>query len=145
MINLFILLVWIQSSFLEIPEYIVEYHQIKTKEEELNFIEAYRDSENISLQGYVISLEMKQAKYMFSPIKKYSTFNRSRTRIENLILKNPNNVDLRYIRLVIQENVPLVLGYKSSIKEDKVFLIAKMKVNDRSDYLDAYIKKNTTL
>ena len=66
-------------------------------------------------------------------------------KLEDLINKNPDNSDLRYLRLVIQENTPVLLNYKSSIKLDKKFLQKKMKMIDDSDYLDTYIKKNTSL
>ncbi|APD07656.1 hypothetical protein UJ101_02155 [Flavobacteriaceae bacterium UJ101] len=129
----------------EIPEYIVDYHNISTKAQELNFIEQYKNSKNVSIKAYVISLEMKQAEYKISPFSKLSIFKKGKKKLEKLILEYPNNVDLRYVRLLIQEKSPSILNYNSNIEADKHFLKAYMLKEDDSDYLDSYIIKNTSL
>ncbi|CAM1370198.1 hypothetical protein [Tenacibaculum xiamenense] len=129
----------------EVPEYVLDYHKADTKEKELVFINKYKSSDKISIKGYVVSLQMKQAKHKFFPWKKLAVFNQGKKKLETLIKENPNNTDLRYLRLVIQENIPAILNYKSSIKIDKEFLSQKLKEADNSDYLDFYIKKNTSL
>jgi hypothetical protein len=127
------------------PDYVRSYHEAKTKKQEAEFINKYKSSSKISILGYVVSLEMKQAKYKFFPWKKLSIFNKGKKRLESLIMDNPDNIDLRYLRLVIQENIPSLLNYKLNIKEDKLFLSKIMKTKNTSDYLDFYIKKNTSL
>ncbi|WP_440881073.1 hypothetical protein [Tenacibaculum sp. C7A-26P2] len=131
--------------FKKTPGYVIDYHNANTKDKEEAFINRYLLFEEISIKGYVISLQMKQAKYKFFPWQKLAVFNKGKKRLEDLINKNPDNSDLRYLRLVIQENIPVLLNYKSSIKLDKKFLQKKMKIIDDSDYLDIYIKKNTSL
>lgn len=42
--------------------------------------------------------------------------------LEATIKSDPNNIEIRMIRLSIQENVPGITGYKKNIKEDKKFL-----------------------
>ena len=120
-------------------------HAANTKKQEVEFINKYKSSSKISILGYVVSLEMKQAKYKFFPWKKLSIFNKGKKRLESLIKRHPDNIDLRYLRLVIQENIPSLLNYKLNIKEDKLFLSKIMKTKNTSDYLDFYIKKNTSL
>lgn len=42
----------------------------------------------------------------------------------NLALsKSPNNIEIRCIRLGVQENSPKILKYKKNIEEDKLFLL----------------------
>jgi hypothetical protein len=65
---------------------------------------------------------MKQAKYCFFPWRKLSIFNKGKKRLNALIEQHPSNVNLRYIRLVVQENTPSILNYKNKIGEDKNFL-----------------------
>ncbi|MGG8495009.1 hypothetical protein ACQY1Q_01220 [Tenacibaculum sp. TC6] len=130
---------------INVPEYVIAYHSVSSKEQEKTFINTYKDSENISIQAYVVSLEMKQAKYAFFPWKKLSVFNQGKKKMEQLINKHPDNADLRYVRLVIQENIPSLLNYKKNIEEDKSFLKQRLEITDSSDYLDFYIKKNTSL
>lgn len=55
------------------------------------------------------------------------------TRLEGVIKSNPNNAELRLIRLSVQENIPKIVGYRGSLKDDKAFL------------LNNYSKQNTAL
>jgi len=132
-------------GFKNTPDFVVKYHKLTTKEAELAYIANYKNSKEVSIQGYVISLEMKQAKYKTMPWSKLKVFNTNKNKLEELILKNPNNVHLRYIRLVIQENTPGILGYTSSIKKDKQFLKEVLQKKDSVSYLHTYIINNTSL
>ena len=42
--------------------------------------------------------------------------------LESTIKSEPNNIEIRMIRLSIQENVPGITGYKKNIKEDKKYI-----------------------
>ena len=127
------------------PKYVIEYHDITTKNKELAFITKYKKNTTVSVQAYVISLEMKQAEYKHFPWQKLNIFNKGKQKLERLISKNKTNADLRYVRLVIQEQLPKLLNYNSEIENDKLFLSELLKITDRTDYLDPYIKNNTTL
>jgi hypothetical protein len=127
------------------PVYIVEYHNIENKKEELAFIEKYSKSTKVNIEAYVVSLEMKQAEYKILPWQKLKVFNKGKQKLEKLIEKNNENADLRYVRLVIQQHLPKLLNYNSEIKKDKQFLKELLEIKDSTDYLDLYIKNNTTL
>ena len=126
-------------------EVVKEYHQLKSEESELKFIETYKESTDPSILAYVVSISMKQAEYSYNPFYKLSVFKENKLKLEELIKTNNSNVHLRYIRLLIQEKIPSFLGYNDSIEEDKLFLKKKLEVKDESDYLDVYIKGNTSL
>lgn len=127
------------------PDYILEYHQALTKEKELQFIEKYEDNTTVDVQAYVISFKMKQAKHEMMPWNKLKLFNRYKNQLELLISEYQDNIHLRYVRLVIQENAPSFLNYYSEIEQDKAYLIKKINHHDETDYLDDFIKKNTSL
>ena len=127
------------------PEFVKEYHELTSEEMELAFIEKYSNSNITCVEGYVVSLKMKQSKYKLLPWSKLKTFKREKNNLEVLISKNPKNVHLRYIRLTIQEKVPGLLNYASEIKKDKAFLKLILEEKDTTDYLDIYILKNTSL
>ncbi|MEF9476960.1 hypothetical protein OWR28_03705 [Chryseobacterium sp. 1B4] len=55
------------------------------------------------------------------------------TSLEGIIKSNPNNAELRLIRMSVQENIPKIVGYRGSLKDDKAFL------------LNNYSKQNTAL
>ncbi len=133
------------TSNTDIISLVEDYHQIKTKEAELNFIHKHGKSEDPSVLAYVVSLSMKQAEYSYNPYRKLQIFNANRKRLNQLIEQNADNINLRYVRLVAQENAPGFLGYNDFINEDKIFLSKKLSIKDSTDYLDPYIKANTSL
>ncbi|MCI9846168.1 hypothetical protein [Flavobacterium pectinovorum] len=54
--------------------------------------------------------------------EKMERFKEGAKLLESTIKSEPNNIEIRLIRLSIQENVPGITGYKKNIKEDKKFL-----------------------
>jgi hypothetical protein len=128
-----------------IKEVVEEFHALKTKESEVLFVEKYTLSSQSSILGYVCAIEMKQTQYTYNPISKIKIFKHAKEKLDSLIQSNPSNVHLRYVRLLLQETSPGILGYDSNIKEDKIFLSKTLDISDDSDYLDLYIHKNTSL
>lgn len=145
-LNFLLLLCFFLINYQDVtPDYVVKYHSVLSKKDELRYIETYQEKKNINIQAYVISLQMKQAKYKTFPWSKLSIFNKEKKRLDELIKTHPNNIHLRYVRLVIQEKTPKILGYNKKIQEDKSFLKIMLKKKDSSDYLDKFIIKNTSL
>ncbi|MBK0369540.1 hypothetical protein [Flavobacterium agrisoli] len=58
--------------------------------------------------------------------------------LESTVKKQPTNIEIRMIRLSIQENVPPITGYKKNIKEDKKFLTDHYASQNAA--LKAYLK-----
>lgn len=140
-----IILLLNQQNQKTIPDFVQDFHEVSSKKEELIYIDTYYKSKNVDVKAYVVSLQMKQAKYKTFPWSKLSVFNKEKNKLNQLIKVYPNNIHLRYIRLVIQESTPKILGYNKNIKEDKLFLKLMLKKKDSSDYLDKFIIKNTSL
>ena len=78
----------------------------------------------VAYKGASITLLGKYAKKIKD---KKSLFIEGVELIEYTIKKAPNNIELRFIRLGIQENTPKILKYKSNIEEDKVFILEQYK------------------
>lgn len=97
------------------------------------------DSKNSSAThlAYLGALQTIWANHVFSPIKKLSTFNEGKKNIEKAIHLNPNDTELRFIRLSIQKNAPAILGYKSNIDEDVLFI-----KNNRKQINSSILNKN---
>lgn len=76
---------------------------------------------NIEL-AYLGALETIWAKYVLNPFSKLKTFKNGKEKIEQAVNQEPNNIEIRYLRLSIQKNVPGFLGYNDNIKEDDLFL-----------------------
>jgi len=61
------------------------------------------------------------------------------TSLEATIKSNPNNAELRLIRLSVQENIPKIVGYRGSLKDDKAFLLSNYSKQNTA--LKNYIKR----
>lgn len=72
--------------------------------------------------AYLGALQTIWANHVFSPVSKLGTFKEGKKNIEQAIKKEPDNVELRFIRLSVQKNAPSFLGYKSNINEDTEFI-----------------------
>ncbi len=132
-----------QDSITE-PEFVTLFHELNNKQEEEFFINSYKDS-SVDAIAYVIALEMKKAEYTISPWNKLKIFRTQKKRLNLLIDRNPKNIHLRYVRLVLQEQTPSFLGYNENITEDKNILELMMSQEDSTDYLDKYITQYTSL
>jgi len=141
---LFLTLLSLNSSY-GIYEVVEEFHAAKTQKSEEEFLNKYGSSAEPSVLAYVCALEMKQAEYSFNPMTKLKIFNHSKKKLDSLIELNPSNIHLRYIRFVLQEKAPSLLGYKDNIEQDKKFLKQLLDVSDDTDFLDIYIYNNTSI
>jgi hypothetical protein len=84
--------------------------------------------------AYLGGLQTIWANHVFNPISKLNTFKEGKKNIEQAIKNEPDNAELRYIRLSVQKNTPSFLGYKSDIKNDTKF-IKKNRQQISSDIL----------
>ena len=74
-------------------------------------------------KGYYGVVESLLANHTFDPMKKISYFNSGKSKLENAIIQLPSNTELRYLRLMLQLNVPSLLGYSSNIDTDRTYII----------------------
>ena len=59
--------------------------------------------------------------------------------LESLIAKYPKDIELRFIRLTIQENAPKIVKYKKNISEDKSLIVNGLN-SLKNTALKTYIK-----
>lgn len=64
--------------------------------------------------------------------------------IESSIKAESNNVEMRLIRLSIQENTPKILNYKSNIADDKKLILANFAKQNQAlkEYIQSYVKQS---
>jgi hypothetical protein len=67
--------------------------------------------------------EMMQAKHVFNPFNKLAKFKTGKSMIEESISRDPDDLELRFLRFSIQSNLPGFLGYDAQIPGDKKKLI----------------------
>lgn len=79
---------------------------------------AVKKSGHVHKRAYEGALMMKKAAFAKGNGKKLSMFKEGHKLLEAGIEKDPADVELRLIRLMIQENAPKVLKYNKDIAED---------------------------
>ncbi|MCX8534469.1 hypothetical protein [Chryseobacterium luquanense] len=106
-----------------------------------NFIDlADKNSSSDALtKGYKAAAEILEAKVTTEKNKRKSFVKSGATELESVIKSNPNNVELRLIRMSVQENIPKIVGYSKNLKEDKVFILSNYAKQNAA--LKTYIKK----
>ncbi|HET8838837.1 MAG TPA: hypothetical protein VFM82_07580 [Flavobacteriaceae bacterium] len=93
--------------------------------------------------AYLGTLETVWAKYVFNPILKMKTFKNGKEKIEQAVNQEPENMEIRYLRLSVQKNIPGFLGYNDAIEKDFTFLegnIEKISSNQLREMILAILK-----
>ncbi|HEX8546647.1 MAG TPA: hypothetical protein VF691_06765 [Cytophagaceae bacterium] len=73
--------------------------------------------------AYKAGLESIKAKHAFNPAKKISHVSTSMKTFEKAVAKDPENIEIRYLRFVIQYHVPSFMGYSKNLDEDKSVIV----------------------
>jgi hypothetical protein len=108
------------TAFASVPERNAFYaamksQDIKTVDVQLELLEKDSSSDNAAFQG---ALLMKKAGLVKGPFKKLKLFKQGHSSLEAALEKNSNDPEIRFLRLMIQENAPGILNYNDDIKSD---------------------------
>lgn len=88
-------------------------------------------------QGYKAAAKIMEAK--IAKQNRKALVKSGATSLESIIKSNPNNIELRVIRMSVQENIPKIVGYRGSLKDDKAFILNNY--SKQNSALKNYIKK----
>lgn len=104
-----------------------------------------KNSDNVVLVGYKAAAIALKSRFE-KPIKiKKQLFLEAKTLLEKQIERKPNEIELRLIRLSIQENTPKILKYKQNIEEDKKFIYKNVKAItnvEKLNYIKAFVAQS---
>ncbi len=75
-------------------------------------------SSSTDKQAFLGVLNMRKAEFVKGVKYKLELFKVGNKQLEQAITKNSINAEYRFLRLLIQENAPAFLNYRSNIKED---------------------------
>jgi hypothetical protein len=84
-------------------------------EQQINMIETETE---INKEAYTGALLMKKAGLVKGMSKKLNIFKQGHKKLESAIKAEMDNAEYRFLRLIIQEHAPKILGYHSQIDED---------------------------
>nr|WP_197718682.1 hypothetical protein [Pedobacter schmidteae] len=97
-----------------------------------------KNGNNVYL-AYLGAFKAIWAGHAINPIAKLNTFNKGKQHIEAAVKADPDNVEIRFIRLSIQKNCPSFLGYSNQIEQDTHFIHA-----NRNSITSIQLKKMIT-
>jgi hypothetical protein len=72
--------------------------------------------------AFLGAMIMRKAGIGGNPASKLKLFKQGRKLLEEAIAKDPKNAEFRFLRLIIQEHAPGVLGYKNDEQKDSEFI-----------------------
>lgn len=110
-----------------------------------NKLEKVYNTDKVEFVAYKASAIALKAKYAKGLKAKKDGFIEGVTLLEETIKRDPNNIELRLIRLSIQENTPKLLRYKSDIENDKDLILNQynsIKSNTLKNYIKDYIAQS---
>lgn len=85
-----------------------------------------------TLNGYEGASKMLMAKHAFLPNQKFSYFNKGKQILDEAISKEPQNIELIFLRYGIQTTCPSFLKYNQNLDKDRKMLITEVKgIKDR--------------
>ncbi len=108
-------------------------------------LKAVSETSSIELRAYQGASFALMAKYEQDIKNKTSLFKKGVAIIEKTIHDAPANVELRLIRLSVQQNAPKIMKYKRNIEEDKAFIFnsfSKIKSANLKSYIKDYINES---
>ncbi|QQR86736.1 MAG: hypothetical protein IPJ76_00490 [Flavobacteriales bacterium] len=78
------------------------------------------------LSGYKGILLMAEGKHRSNPFSRFGPFNEGKALLDGAIVAAPASVELRFLRLSVQTNVPGILRYGANKAEDRAFIEAHL-------------------
>ena len=79
-------------------------------------------SANYVCLAYLGGYQAVWANHVMNPFSKLKTFNAGKENIEKAVKGDPQNIEIRIVRLSVQKNAPSFLDYDQHQKEDEVFI-----------------------
>jgi hypothetical protein len=96
-----------------------DFHKAMGSEERLvKFLKHQVNQTDEVHKAYNALATCMMAEYQFWPADKWRSFTKGRDQLETCLLSDPTNPELRYIRLLIQLNVPGIVNYSSDVTND---------------------------
>lgn len=127
---------------LEYPTATMDMHTAEALSKSLAQISKNDDAIRLAYKGALLAIKAKFS----GPIKdKKRYFKEGAALLEHAISIDPENIEIRCIRMGVQENSPKILKYKNNIEEDKQFLLdhfTMVKNQEIKDLIEGYVRQS---
>ena len=104
-----------------------------------NLLNKYENNQEPVISGYKIANNLFKSKHYKNPVKKYYLFKNSSSKLDSLIQKNPELIEIRLLRYLVQYNAPSILGYNNNMDIDYKLIINS--INSIEEELRLFILK----
>lgn len=91
----------------------------KTIDGQINLLKNWDNKDRAAFEG---ALLMKKAGVVGGAGKKLNLFKDGHKKLEAAIKNDDDNAEFRFLRLMIQEHAPGILGYKDDLKKDSAYI-----------------------
>ena len=135
--SILIMLLSVFSSCSEMDEIRLSYHNIDSEKKLKEFIKQCKQSDCSNANPYLAVATMQKAEYAFLPTSKLWYFKRGKKQLESFIAEHPGHVEARYLRMLVQSEIPKFLGYHNNIEPDMKY------VSEHLDQLELTTKMNS--
>lgn len=94
---------------------------------------------DVVLSAYKGAISSLKADFARRIRDKKEYFKEGAALLDHAVAADPENIEVRYLRLTVQENAPAIVGYRGNIDEDKE-IIKKNFASVKSESLKSVIK-----
>lgn len=127
---------------LEYPTATMDMHTAEALSKTLAGISINDDPTLAAYKGALLTIKAKFTKQVED---RKSYFKEGVVLLEQAILTEPENIEIRCIRMGVQENSPKILKYKGNIEKDKQFLLdhyASVRNLEIKELIEGYVRQS---
>jgi phage pi2 protein 07 len=122
-----------------------EFHTLETTGQIKRFLKTYEDTNCEDIKPYLFTARMLLAKNVFWPHQKINHFTFGKKQLEEFIKKNPQHLEAKYLRMLVQQKCPSFLKYNANLLQDRIYVLKHLKNSSLSSDYKKTILKNTEL
>ena len=84
------------------------------------------------IMAYLGSVQAVKAKHAWNPVIKMAFLNKVFAILNKAVEKDPNHIEIRFLRYSLQYYVPAFLGYSNNLEADKDKIVQLVKNSERT-------------
>lgn len=125
-----LLLINIDVSLSAVEKVRNQFPNIDNLEQAEYFMELLKNETSPEAKGYNAAMNFMKSRYVTFPFTKLKYFKEGKNELDEVIKNNPRNVEIRYLRFLMQKQIPEFLGYHENIKEDFLMILKGLNMSN---------------
>lgn len=122
-----------------------QFPEISSEEQADNFIAKLTNDTSEEAKGYIAAMNFMKSRFVKNPFTKLKFFKIGKKELDAVILNNPKNIEMRYIRYLMQKQIPGFLNYSDNIEEDFKLISTQLVESNYNDKFKHKIINNMLL